>query len=499
MKSIRVRLGFSYIGLTLLTLLLTGGVFLGFAGHWARQMNMDSLEGVASEIVPLLDDCLYEDRAETGAGSRPSVIFKPDAFMTTRFVNESISWRFIPFPSRMSFRPPHDMSAYQNGMVPPETDKPIFRIMKRPPKRSGPGLEELDGRYYFRVPVWTTLASGQTAGGIVEFSRSVQVLSPVLEQAFRGFLLAASIAVMVAVVLALLVSLHMVRPIKELSARVQSLSPGEDIEDFTLKAPRELEELAGTVRFMGKRLSGSFRDLSSERDSLKNFLADASHELRSPLTAMRTSMELLAGNAGKDQSRRDAYIQLVAGQIDRMEHVVSRLLHLTRLDGGIHGSTCSLTDVRDLVGRMVERYRLQGSGVKLVFSAEDCQADCRAWADAAALELVLDNVVGNSVKYGASSITLSVQSLQQTIRLLIEDDGCGVHGDDVARLGERFFRARPANGKELLVEGLGIGLALSQGMLKGMGAQMSFAPNLAAQSGLQVCIELQAQNPAGTD
>src|SRR5690606_28737522 len=131
------------------------------------------------------------------------------------------------------------------------------------------------------------------------------------------------------------VSRGLTAPIQQLAHTAGRMQAG----DLTARAPvhsqDELGALARQFNRMADQLQSSFGALQQERETLRRFVADASHELRTPMTALRTFTELLQGNAGNDAASRAEFLQESQAQLARLEWITRNLLDLSRLDAGV--------------------------------------------------------------------------------------------------------------------------------------------------------------------
>lgn len=234
----------------------------------------------------------------------------------------------------------------------------------------------------------------------------------------------------------------------------------------------EIGRLIDTLNDMLARLEHAF-------EAQRRFTADASHELRSPLSRLRTELEItLRRPRGADE-----YVQALRSGLEdvaRLTALVEELLTLARLDAGQDSAPVSPVAIGPIVEAVVRRARpaAQARGMTLsVAGAEDPGADSLEENAAARvprelLMLVATNLVENAVKYGAAggSVLVSVVARPDGTALVVEDDGPGLPAEERERVFERFYRGAAARAAD--IEGTGLGLALCDLIVRAAGGRI---------------------------
>ncbi|WP_457350497.1 ATP-binding protein [Roseateles sp. P5_D6] len=226
----------------------------------------------------------------------------------------------------------------------------------------------------------------------------------------------------------------------------------------TAGLPGEVAPLVDAFNDLLGRLSSAF-------DAQRSFVADAAHELRSPLTALKLQLGLLRDAApGEEQ---DASIARLRGGIDRAVHLVEQLLALARAEPGAAAAELPL-DLADLARQAVADVQplADKADVTLALTAPD---PLLLTGDPQALRGALRNLIDNAVKYGARTVQVSALRGSRGAPLLrVDDDGPGIPADQRERVFDRFQRGEGAT-----VEGSGLGLAIVQAAARQQGASIS--------------------------
>jgi signal transduction histidine kinase len=239
-----------------------------------------------------------------------------------------------------------------------------------------------------------------------------------------------------------------VRDSRDLSQRVSHRGP-----------PDELGRLVATFNGMLAELDAAYRSLDRSHERMRQFLADCSHELRAPLTRVRSAMDLLGRLGDEDPEFRSATITAAATETDRMSALVRNLLLLARADAGANIQrrpvrlAIVLTAAGDRAGRMAD-------GVTL-YTPDAGQPDgVVVDGDADHLEQLVLILLDNAVKYTPppGEVWLSAHVTGTEVVITVRDTGLGIPAEDLPHVFGRFYRGRNANA----ASGTGLGLAIGQ-------------------------------------
>lgn len=305
--------------------------------------------------------------------------------------------------------------------------------------------------------------------GFVEISRGPDYGTEVLHTVRRAFLFAADGALLLAVMVGLLVSRRLVAPLRELAGVAGQMSSG----DLSTRAPvhgkDEIGQLAGQFNQMAGRLEASFSDLSAERDALRRFVADASHELRTPITALKNFNDLLLGAAADDPVARTEFLAESQVQLGRLEWVTRHLLDLSRLDAGLVALDIASHDVGDLIESTASAFKPLVQEKAIHLSLRPPVPPLEILCDRARVELALCNLLDNAVKFVpvGGRVEIGAESAGQAIRLWVRDNGPGIDPVDLPRIFERFYRGRHAR-----PDGSGLGLTIVQSVVQAHGGRV---------------------------
>jgi two-component system sensor histidine kinase MtrB len=305
--------------------------------------------------------------------------------------------------------------------------------------------------------------------GWVEVSSPLSLSSETLRPVQNAVVLSGLASLAIAVAAGLLIGKTISDPLRSLAGTARRMAQG-DLGARAASARRdEIGDLALQFNGMAESLERSFRDLRSERDSLKRFVADASHELRTPITALATFNELLQGSAAEDPAARQEFLRESQTQLARLQWITSNLLDLSRLDAGIAALTLGTHAARDILEPVISGARERARAKNISLSLDVRDPALVVSCDRNRLEMALSNLVVNAVKFTDTNghVAVSVSAENGCARFAVQDDGVGISAEELPLIFGRFYRGRNGAG-----EGAGLGLAIVQSVARAHGGSI---------------------------
>jgi heavy metal sensor kinase len=256
------------------------------------------------------------------------------------------------------------------------------------------------------------------------------------------------------------------RPVDEIVAATRSIS----FTNLSARLPvpetqDELQRLSETQNEMLARLESAVKEI-------KRFTDDASHELRSPVSFVRTTAELALRNRQIDAASRRAFEEIVA-ECGKASRLLKDMLTLARADAGNSRIAFEPVDVAEVVKAVCQRARplAKQRGHTLTHHFEDgCCAT--VWGDYSSLQQLLWILLDNAVKYtpAPGTIKVTLTAARENVTVAVEDNGIGIPEADLPLIFGRFYRADPSRSQ---VEGFGLGLSIAMWMAGVHGAALS--------------------------
>lgn len=214
---------------------------------------------------------------------------------------------------------------------------------------------------------------------------------------------------------------------------------------LTQRQPQALEpvllpDLPAEIEPVVHSLNALFERIQAMVDAERRFTADAAHELRTPIAAIRTQAQVALG-AGSDDAQRDHALQYTMAGCDRATHLVEQLLTLSRLESSRNGAPVGLVDVAALAQRVAADLALTALA-RAQELALDAPAKAYIKADEMLSSVLLRNLLDNALRYSpeGARVDVSVTANGKQVTLRVEDSGPGLTEAEMARLGERFYR-----------------------------------------------------------
>lgn len=268
-------------------------------------------------------------------------------------------------------------------------------------------------------------------------------------------------------------------PIERVRRQVAARRPDDLAPLPTAGLPAEVRPLVGEMNGLLTRLSDAW-------DALTHFTADAAHELRSPLAALRLQAQSLQ-RAPDDATRAIATERLLAG-IDRATRLVEQLLALARQEGAGEGAELVSLDLTALARNALADAEPEAARHAIALTLDAPTAHVVLRADEAALAVLLRNLLGNALRHTppGGQVRVGVREEASVIDLTVEDSGPGIAPDERARVQGRFYRVPGTPG-----HGSGLGLAIVRAIAERHGAALTLdaSPTL---GGLRVMLRWPA-------
>lgn len=349
-----------------------------------------------------------------------------------------------------------------------------------PASRAKTGTHWGDGELEVTAPA---RRDGRTVGAVrITYPTSDLTRRLVQIWGFRAILALAVLAV--AAGLGALVARRLTRPLRQLNDMASKFSDGDLTARTPVTGPHETQTLARTLNQAGERLDTL---IASQRI----FVADASHQLRTPLTALRLSLDNIADGVDDEFVRED--VDQATAEVVRMSRLVNGLLVLARAEAKV--TAAEPLPLKEIVDERLSVWRPAADerGVHIALGGSVVDGRPLVLASPGHLEQVLDNVLSNALEVSPDGATITVRSESRgdEVELTVVDEGPGMSDADKSRAFDRFWRGQGLTGRT----GSGLGLAVVRQLVTDDGGTVTLRD--APGSGLSVVITLRASPRSG--
>jgi signal transduction histidine kinase len=264
------------------------------------------------------------------------------------------------------------------------------------------------------------------------------------------FMLAAAIALVVSLLISLWLGRTIYRPLAGVKAAAQKIAQGDYSQRVPEEGPEEIKELAVSFNHM----TG---EVEQAQTRLRHFVADVSHELKSPLTSIQGFAQALLDGTAADEETQTRAIQIIQSESKRLKRQVDELLELSRMQSGQARLIKERVDINDILSRSIEIYAVQ-AGEKHVELRLHAKPRLTVMGDADRLEQVFNNLLDNAIKNSPPGAAVNITGSQgsDTVQITVSDSGPGIPADHLPHVFERFYQVPGVR------TGVGLGLTIAR-------------------------------------
>jgi signal transduction histidine kinase len=297
--------------------------------------------------------------------------------------------------------------------------------------------------------------------GLVEVSNGPAYGTEIIEGMTWVLVGAGAVAVLIAAAVGWFISRTMTAPLLLLTAATAQMANGELSTRADFKRNDEFGVLAHSFDEMAQRVEATVM-------ALRRFVADAAHQIHTPLTAVHADLELAASEP--DDSRRQMFIERALFQLKRLEALTNDLLDLSRLEAHVVDERRTMVDLVQLVSEISEAFASRAEQVGIAFNLETSQPSIVAQINEFQFRHAIGNLLDNAIKFTPENgtITVAVRRDGDQVELCVNDTGIGISAEDLPQIFSRFHRGRNA----AAYPGSGLGLAIIKAIIDGHHGQI---------------------------
>ncbi len=262
------------------------------------------------------------------------------------------------------------------------------------------------------------------------------------------------ILILVAVMLAIYVLIYIITvvPIRRIRNAAMEYAKGNYDHELKVRTRDEYEDLANTVRYM-------VDEIKNTDDKQKKFIANISHDFRSPLTSIKGYAEALKDGT-IPQEAQGKYLDVILFETDRLTKLTTDLLELSSMDSRETRLDITTFDINQIIKRTVETFEGICTSKRVVLSLEFSSPETYVEADMGKIQQVLYNLIDNAIKFSSQNSTVKVSTEEKgsKVYVSVKDNGVGIPKDSIKKIFDRFYKGDTSRGKDK--KGTGLGLAI---------------------------------------
>ena len=326
-------------------------------------------------------------------------------------------------------------------------------------------------RSYFRNAGFPVLTSYCTVGndlgdGVLLVSGDLTPMRSALGSMILWTVLISAFALIGSGVVSYYTAYRVINPFVEMNHAVQCYSRG----DFSTRIPVEGKDETAQL---GKSLNEMAEQLRGLEDTRRSFVANVSHELRSPLTSMKGFLEAMQDGTIPPENYPE-YIEIVLNETRRMVTLVNDLLDLARIESGTIQLNFEVFDINELIRRTLLTFEARLVENEMEMEVHFAQEQCLVYADPTQIGQVLRNLIDNAIKYSPKgrSLSVSTYSMRKTVYVTVRDTGIGIPQEDVSHVFDRFYKVEKAHTPTPQM-GSGLGLSIVKRIIEQHGQSIT--------------------------
>ncbi|MGD8566989.1 MAG: HAMP domain-containing sensor histidine kinase [Gammaproteobacteria bacterium] len=328
------------------------------------------------------------------------------------------------------------------------------------------------------------LAHKVLAGNNRVIDTEVQVLNDMAARAQNQFVWMGLTLIPTIIIIVIAFSIILSRPIRQIDSAIRTLGSGEFNEPVYVTGPEDLQ-------YLGQRLDWLRMRLAEVEEEKARFVRHVSHELKTPLTAIREGADLLDdGVVGNLNQRQRQVVEILVSNTSKLQHLIEDLLNFsiahTKLTT-LHNEQVSL---HKLVHRVLNDQKLAIMAKKLNLKTR--LEPIAVTGDKEMLRVVIDNLLSNAVKYSPPNgrLAIAVQKTGLDARVDIIDDGPGISDEDKQRVFDAFFQGSAKSSGH--IKGTGVGLSIAREFIEAHGGRITVTDNKPSGAHLSLKLPLES-------
>jgi signal transduction histidine kinase len=312
--------------------------------------------------------------------------------------------------------------------------------------------------------------NGKVIGALLLHS-PVKGITDAVNQGFWILLVSVTVALVLSTTLSVLLAVSFTRPLKKMKNSTVRLATGEYAVKTGVQGKDEIGELASAIDILSDRLELASRESENLTKLRRDFVANISHELRTPVTVIRGSLEALFDGVVTDQDQVKDYYRQMLNESIFLQRLVNDLLDLSRLQNADFKIEMQELNLCDVLDDVVRSARNMAAIKQIEILYEQDASICMTTGDYGRIRQMIMVIIDNAIKFSPEQSRVSISLKQRAIS--VRDQGVGIPQEDLPFIFERFYKSK----SELNKSGTGLGLSIAKQIADRHNIQVSVDSN----------------------
>ena len=277
----------------------------------------------------------------------------------------------------------------------------------------------------------------------------------------KGLLLRLAVALGMAAIAGAWLGRRFTNPLTHLAQGAHAFHSGNFKYRIPTSGENEFSAVAISMNEMAQQVSDHISNLENDAERRRKFLADIAHELRSPVTTMRTMAGALQDGVANDPERKERAVSALVRTSERLQRLVQELMELAKLDLNELPLNLRHTDICELIESVIQSFDDDAKSAKITIQPFSAQKEIKTMVDPDRITQVLDNIVGNAISYAGenSEVKFDIDDNENMVKIIVSDTGKGISEEDLPYVFDSFYRADTARTPGDCHSGLGLSIA----------------------------------------
>lgn len=307
------------------------------------------------------------------------------------------------------------------------------------------------------------LENNQGSNYFLYINSTLQPVDSTVNVLKNQLIIVTAISLGLALVLSYILASKFTRPIENITKSAEVLAGGNYDIRFEKGEYTEIDNLADTLNY-------TTVELSKTEELRRELIANVSHDLRTPLTLIKSYGEMIRDISGNNEEKRNYHVKTIIDEADRLTKLVNDLLDLSKAQSGIDSMKFEKFDIKETTGRVLQRFNYFRDNEGYTFTL-DSPKDLYVHGEEEKIEQVIYNLISNAVNYSEDEkdIAISIIDEGEQVQFQVIDKGEGISNEDLTNIWDRYYKVDKPHKRA--AAGTGIGLSIVKSILMAHNAQ----------------------------